>query len=266
MNHVIEANGCRFNVEIDGPCGAPWLVLSNSLGSALGMWRRQVPAFRQHFRVLRYDTRGHGASSVTAGPYTIAQLGADVLGLLDALGIERAYFCGLSMGGATGLWLAKHAPDRFFRLVVCNTLPWLGPPDRLDARIEAVRRDGLGPLVDATMERWFTPEFRALDPQILRDIRAAFLATPIEGYVACCEALRDYDERGDLDRISRPILIVAGAQDTAPSLTAARAFAAQVRGAVAVELPSAHLSNLGAAEQFNAAVLQFLGASGSSCQ
>lgn len=260
MNQLIEAHGGRFNVEIDGPSGAPWLVLSHSLGSALGMWRRQVPAFRQHFRVLRYDTRGHGASAVTAGPYTIAQLGTDVLGLLDALGIERAFFCGLSLGGATGLWLAKHAPDRFFRLVICNTLPWLGPPDLLNARIEAVRRDGLGPLVDATMQRWFTPQFRAQDPQALRDIRNAFLATPIEGYVACCEALRDYDERADLDRISRPLLVVAGAQDAAPPLAAARAFAAQVRGADWVELPAAHLSNVEAAGQFNAAVLRFLGA------
>lgn len=260
MNQVIEANGCRFNVAIDGPSGAPWLVLSHSLGSALCMWRPQVASLRQHFRVLRYDTRGHGASAVPTGPYSIEQLGTDVIALLDALGVERAFYCGLSMGGATGVWLATHAAERFFRLAICNAPPWLGPPEPLNARIEAVRTEGLGSLADATLERWFTPEFRAQHPATLREIRSTFTATSVEGYVACCEALRDYDERANLSRISRPTLIVAGTQDPAPPLAVAREFAAQVPGATCVELPAAHLSNLGAPDQFNAEVLQFFGA------
>lgn len=258
MRQSIDANGCHFNVAVDGPPGAPWLVLSHSLGSAHCMWRPQVAAFRQHFRVLRYDTRGHGASGVPAGPYSIAQLGADVLALLDALGVERAFFCGLSMGGATGVWLATHAPDRFFRFAICNTLPWLGPPGAMDARIDAVRKDGLGPLADATMERWFTPEFRVSDASTVREIRSTFLATPVEGYVACCEALRDYDERANLQRMSRPTLIVGGTHDPSPPVAAARDFAAQVPGASWAELPAAHLTNLGAAAQFNAEVVKFL--------
>lgn len=257
MNQAIEANGCRFNVSIDGPSGAPWLVLSHALGSALCMWRPQVAALRQHFRVLRYDTRGHGSSAVPAGPYTLEQLGTDVIALLDALGVERAFYCGLSMGGATGIWLGTHAPDRFFRLAICGALPWLGPPQPMNARIEAVRRDGLAPLADATLERWFTPEFRAQHAATLREIRSTFMATSVEGYVACCEALRDYDERANLHRISRPTLIVAGTHDPAPPLAAIREFAGQVPGATCVELPAAHLSNLGAAEQFNTEVLQF---------
>ena len=260
MNQAIDANGCRFNVEVDGPAGAPWLVLSHSLGSALCMWRPQVAAFRQHFRVLRYDTRGHGASAVPAGPYSMAQLGTDVLALLDALGVERAFYCGLSMGGATGVWLGTHAPDRFFRFVLCNTLPWLGPPEPMNARIAAVRKDGLGPLADATLERWFTPEFGAQDPSTLREIRTTFTSTPVEGYVACCEALRDFDERASLHRLARPTLVVAGTHDPSPPVAAVREFAARAPGAVCVELPAAHLSNLGAAAQFNAEVLQFLGA------
>lgn len=258
MKQSIDANGCLFNVAVDGPAGAPWLVLSHSLGSAHCMWRPQVAAFRQYFRVLRYDTRGHGASGVPPGPYSMAQLGTDVLALLDALGVERAFFCGLSMGGATGLWLATHAPARFFRFVICNTLPWLGPPEPMNARIDLVRRDGLGALADATMERWFTPEFRTQDPSTVREIRSTFMATPVEGYVACCEALRDYNERANLQRVSRPTLILGGTHDPSPPPAAAREFASQVPGATWAELPAAHLSNLGAATQFNAEVLRFL--------
>ena len=261
MKQLVDANGCRFHVEIDGPDGAPWLVLSHSLGATLDMWRPQVAAFARGFRVLRYDTRGHGASSVTDGPYTIARLGSDVLGLLDALGVERAGYCGLSMGGATGIWLAAHAPDRFTRMVFCNTLPWLGPPETMHSRILAVLREGLEPLADATMERWFTPEFRAHDPATVQEIRRQLLATSVAGYVACCAALRDYDERASLAGIAVPTMIVAGTHDPAPPLAAARAFAALLPGAALVELPAAHLTNLGATAPFNAAVLRFLGAS-----
>jgi 3-oxoadipate enol-lactonase len=212
---------------------------------------------RQHFRVLRYDTRGHGSSSVPAGPYTLEQLGMDVIALLDVLGVERTFYCGLSMGGATGVWLATHAPDRFFRFAICGVLPWLGPPQALDARIEAVRQAGLVPLADATLERWFTPEFRAREAATVREIRSTFVATAVEGYVACCEALRDYDERPNLQRISRPTLLIAGTHDPSPPPAAIREFAGQVPGATCVELPAAHLSNLGAAARFNAEVTQF---------
>jgi 3-oxoadipate enol-lactonase len=255
----LDIDGCRFRVALDGPEQAPWLVLSHSLGACLEMWDPQVTALAARFRVLRYDTRGHGATTVTPGPYSIDRLAQDVLGLLDGLQIERAHFCGLSMGGATGIHLAAHAPDRFDRFVFCNTVPWLGPPGAMLERAALVRLEGLEPLVEATLQRWFSADFAARDPQAVESIRRAFLATPREGYAACCEALAGYDERIHLDRIDRPVLVVAGTADPAPPLAAVRDYAAQIRGARIVELPAAHLSNVGAAAEFNRAVGEFLG-------
>jgi 3-oxoadipate enol-lactonase len=249
-----------FNVAVDGQDDAPWLVLSHSLGSTLNMWAPQVAAFAQHFRVLRYDTRGHGASMVPSGEYSMVDLGSDVLRLLDAVRAERVAFCGLSMGGATALWLATHAPERLSHVIVCNSLPWLGPPDAITARIATVRERGLAPLVDATMERWFTPEFRAGSPDVVARVRSEFLATPVDGYAGCLAALRAHDERAHLATIQLPVLVIAGQYDVAPPPAHARAFAAQVRSAHFVELPAAHLSNLGAPEAFDEAVLGFLDA------
>jgi 3-oxoadipate enol-lactonase len=254
----LQANGSMFEVAFDGPVDAPCLVLSNSLGSSLEMWARQVEPFARHFRVLRYDTRGHGRSAVTPGPYTIELLAQDVLALLDAADVGSAHFCGLSMGGATGLWLAAHAPQRFGRFVFCNTAPWLGPPTAMLERAAAVRRGGLDGLADATMQRWFTEEFRAGQRQTVAAIRASFLATDPEGYAACCEALARYDEREHLASIDRPVLVVAGLHDPAPPIETARDYAARIPGARLAELPAAHLSNLGATAEFNAAVLGFL--------
>jgi 3-oxoadipate enol-lactonase len=254
----LQANGVTFEVAFDGPADAPCLVLSHSLGSSLDMWSPQARSFSRRFRVLRYDTRGHGRSEVTPGPYTIERLARDVIGLLDAAGIDKASFCGLSMGGATGLWLAAHAPERFERFVFCNTVPWLGPPATMLDRAAAVRRDGLEGFADATMQRWFTEEFRARHPQTVEAIREAFVATPREGYAACCEALAGYDVRAHLASISRPVLVVAGLHDPSPPIATARDYAARIPGARLVELPAAHLSNLGAQEEFDEAVLGFL--------
>lgn len=254
----VDIDGCRFRVALDGPEHAPCVVLSHSLGARLEMWEPQMAALSARFRLLRYDTRGHGESGVTPGPYSISQLAGDVVRILDAVGIERAHFCGLSMGGATGIWLAAHAPDRFERFVFCNTVPWLGPPAAMLDRAALVRREGLEPLVDATMQRWFTAEFAARDPQAVGNIRHAFLATPREGYAACCEALASYDEREHFTRITRPVLVVAGTHDPSPPLGAAKDYASAIAGARFAELPAAHLSNLGAAEEFNRVVGEFL--------
>lgn len=254
----VEIPGARLHCLRDGLPEGPALVLSHALGASAAMWEPQVEPFGARFRLLRYDTRGHGASSVPAGPCTIDRLGADVLRLLDAHGVERASFCGLSMGGTVGMWLGAHAPDRIERLVLCNTAPWFGPPAVFDARIAAVRRDGLAGLVEGILERWFTPAFRAADPATVQRIRATVLATPVAGYVACCEALRDLDEREDLARIRAPTLVIAGSHDPTSPPEAALALAAAIPGARCVELPAAHLSNLGATAAFNAAVLGFL--------
>lgn len=259
MTDRVELAEHTLRIRIDGPAGAPWLVLSNSLGAALEMWEPQLAAFSQHYRVLRYDARGHGQSTLPPPPqWTIDDLGRDVLGLLDALDIVRAHFCGLSMGGSTGMWLATHAPQRLERLVLCNTTPWLGPPDAMNTRIEQVRREGLGGLVEPILQRWFTPEFRAQDPQAVERIRQMVLATPVAGYVGCCEALRDMDLRGHLPGIAARTLVIAGTHDPAPTVAAAQQWAATIPRSRFIELPAAHLSNTGAAQAFNACVLGFL--------
>ena len=260
MTDRVQFDGRSLRVRVDGPEGAPWLVLSNSLGATLEMWEPQLDAFSRHYRVLRYDTRGHGQSSIPPRPWAIADLGRDVVAMLDALGIERASYCGLSMGGATGMWLATHARDRLERLVLCNTTPWLGPPEAMNARIEQVQAHGMEPLVDGILQRWFTPEFRALDAASVQRVRQMLLASPVEGYAGCCEALRDMDQRADLARITTPTLVIAGTHDPAPTPDAARQWAATMPQALFIELPAAHLSNIGAAAGFNAAVLDFLAA------
>lgn len=251
---TINTAKASLHVEFDGPEGAPWLVLSNSLGATLEMWRPQLAALRTDFRILRYDTRGHGRSSVPPGPYSIADLGGDVLRLLDALRIARAHFCGLSMGGTTGIWLGAHAAERIDRLVLCNTAAYFGPPDALNARIATVRESGMAAVVDGIIARWFTPGFAAAEPQAVAAIRAALLAAPVEGYVACCAALRDLDERESLARVGAPTLVIGGTHDAAPTPQALRDLAARIPDARYVELPTAHLSNVAAAPAFNDAV------------
>lgn len=255
---LLESPGLHLHYRLDGPADRPCLVLSNSLGCTLEMWEPQVAPFSRDYRVLRYDTRGHGRSGVPRRPYAIEQLGSDVLALLDALGIERAHYCGLSMGGATGMWLAVNAPHRIERLVLCNTTPWLGPPATMNARIETLLRDGMPAMVEAILERWFTPEFRAREPLAVDRIRQVLLTAPVDGYVGCCEAIRDMDQRATLARIAAPTLVIAGTYDPAPTPAAARAWASTIPNARLVELPAAHLSNIGAAEQFTRQVLDFL--------
>lgn len=255
---IVQLGSHSLRVRIDESESATWLVLSNSLGATLEMWEPQVAAFSRRYRVLRYDTRGHGASSMPPRPWTIADLGGDVIALLDALGIEHAHFCGLSMGGATGMWLATHASQRVDRLVLCNTTPWLGAPETMTARIAQVRQAGMAPLVDGILQRWFTPEFHALDPAAVDRIRQMLLAAPVEGYANCCEALRDMDQRDDLPRIVLPTLVIAGTEDPSSGIDATRQWAATIPQARVIELPAAHLSNIGAAVAFNAAVLHFL--------
>ena len=259
MDRMFRVNGTDLHARIDGPDGAPWLVLSNSLGATLEMWEPQVAAFSREFRVLRYDTRGHGRSAVAPGPYTIEQLGSDVVGLLDTLRIARAHFCGLSMGGATGMWLAAHAAARIDRLVLCNATPWLGPPEVMAARIATIRREGMASLVDGIIQRWFTETAITRDAVTVERIRQALLQTPVGGYIGCCEALRDMDLRADLARIAAQTLVIAGTYDPAPTPAAAREWASMIPKSRFLELPAAHLSNIGAAAGFNAAILAFLG-------
>jgi len=258
---TLDIAGDKFNYRVDGPPDAPVLVLSNSLGTSLSMWDAQMPALAVRFRVLRYDTRGHGASTVTPGPYTIGELGRDVLMLLDALKIHRAHFCGLSMGGMIGMWLGAHAPDRIGRLVLANSAPKIGTPEMWNQRIDNVRMGGMEAIVDTLLERWFTAGFRARAPEPVARICAMLTAMPADGYMACCAAVRDMDQRDAIAGIRHPTLVIAGTHDTVTPPAEERATAERIRGARYVELDAAHLSNVEAADRFTAEVVGFLGGS-----
>ncbi len=257
MPYVTLPSG-DFYYCYDGPADAPLLVLSNSLGTDHTMWEPQLPAFTRFFRVLRYDSRGHGASTVTPGPYSIEGLGRDVMHLYGALGIRRAHFCGLSMGGMVGMWLAAHAPECVDRLVLCNTAARLGPPQLWDARIEAVRASGMPAIVQAGLARWFTAEFLSGSSPMVERMRQILASTPAEGYIACCEAIRDMDQRAILPRIRAKTLVIGGEWDVATPPADGRFLASSIPRATYLELAAAHISNIEAADSFTDAVLRFL--------
>jgi 3-oxoadipate enol-lactonase len=250
----------RIEYDVTGPAGAPTLVFSNSLGTDLHLWDAQVATLAKgdRLRIVRYDTRGHGRSSVTPGSYTVAQLADDAVRLLDHLGITRAHFCGLSLGGMTGLRLALHHPDRLLKLVVCSASARLGSVEMWDGRIAAVRQGGMAPMVPSILSRWFTEGFRARDPLAVKRIEQQLLSTPAEGYAACCGALRDADLRPLLPKIRTPTLVVAGTFDPAVPIADVRSLADNTSGAKFAELPTAHLSNVEASAAFNETISQFL--------
>lgn len=258
---VVHLADGDLNYQLEGPAGAPVLVLSNSLGTDLGMWAAQMPAFTQHFRVLRYDTRGHGQSLVTPGSYSIEQLGRDVLALLDALDIPQASFCGLSMGGLIGQWLAINAPARIQRLVLCNTAAKIGSPEVWNPRIDTVLAGGaqaMRDLRDASISRWFTPAFAAAEPARVEPIVGMLAQTSPAGYAASCAAVRDADFREQLGSIAAPTLIVCGSGDPVTTPEHGRFMAERIAGARLVEFHAAHLSNVEAGEAFSRAVVDFL--------
>jgi 3-oxoadipate enol-lactonase/4-carboxymuconolactone decarboxylase len=248
----------RLHFQLEGDPGLPVLMLCNSLGTTLDMWAPQMPAFLAHFRVLRYDTRGHGQSEVTPGEYSIAQLGADAVALLDHLGIERASFCGLSMGGMTGMWLGANRPQRVTRLVLANTGAKVGDPSVWASRFQAVRAGGMAGITPSVLDRWFTARYQRLAPKEVDKVRAMLLGTSPDGYIANGAAVRDMDQRADLPRIAAPVLVVAGSHDGSTPPELGREIAQAIPGARLVELDAAHLSNWEQAGAFTAAVLDFL--------
>ena len=255
----VETKNARLRYELDGPTDAPVLIFSNSLGTDLRMWDPQIATFKQNFRIVRYDGRGQRDSSISPGPYTIELLAQDVVDLLDVLHIEQAFFCGLSMGGMVGMMLGQRFANRFSKIVLCNTAPKIGTLDSWNARIETVNRSGMVAVVDAILERWFTPEFRASHDPGVDATRQMLLESPPKGYVACCAAVRDMDQRNTISQIRLPTLVISGASDPSIPPADSHFLASQITGAKYVELPAAHLSNVEAASGFNEAVAQFLG-------
>ncbi len=235
---------------LEGPDDAPVIVFSNSLGTTGLMWDAQAAALSDRFRVLRYGTRGHGGTPATPGPYTVEELAEDVIALLDRLGLDRVSFCGLSIGGMTGMWLGVNAPERIERLVICCTAMQLPPAEMWVDRAAQVRAEGLESVIDTTMERWFTPTFPERSPEVVERIRASFLETDPEGYAGCCEALAEFDMRGQLDAITAPTLLIAGEDDPVGTPERAAAMAEEIENSRLVILPEAR--HLAAVEQANA--------------
>ena len=260
----LDVNDHRVRYQLDGAVDAPVIVLSNSLGTSLEMWDDQMPALTRQFRVLRYDTRGQGGSEVTPGCYHIRQLGMDVLDLTSALEISRFSFCGLSMGGLIGQWLAANCADRLHSLTLCNTALRIGDAEGWNARIELARRDGLAEIAAGVVARWFTPAFVAADPARVATIRQQLLACDANGYAANCVAVRDADFRGQLGDLRVPTLVIAGAEDPVTPLADGQSLAAAIPGATLAVMDAAHLSNIGDRLHFNSALTAFLTTAGIS--
>jgi 3-oxoadipate enol-lactonase len=255
---LIDADGCPIHVQVEGPERAPVLMLSNSLGTTLHMWDGQVAPFTRHFRLVRYDRRGHGKSGRPPGPYTMERFGRDALAVLDWLGIDKVSWCGLSMGGMVGQWLGASAPGRIERLVLCNTSSYFPDKEPWNDRLRLVREKGIAAFTGLNMERWFTKEFRERAPEAVARMAAMFAATPLESYVACGEAVRDMDHRELLPKISTPTLVIAGKHDPATPLEAGEYIRSRIPGAKLIVLDAAHISNVEQPLAYTEAVLDFL--------
>ena len=230
--------------EISGPGDAPVLVLSNSLGSTNAMWDPQVPTLAERLRVVRYDHRGHGGSPVPPGPYELADLGADALRLLDRLGAERVHWCGLSLGGMVGMWMAINAPERIDRLVLCCTSANLGPAQMWADRAATVRADGVEAIADAGLGRWLTAGFIEREPAATAAVRAMLAATPDEGYAACCGVIEHMDLIPELGAIRAPTLVIAGRHDPATPPEHGERIVAGIPGARLELVDAAHLATI----------------------
>jgi 3-oxoadipate enol-lactonase len=242
-----------------GPQDAGVVVLSNSLGTTLAMWEPQAAALARGHRVLRYDLRGHGRSPVPEAPYSIADLGSDLLALLDRTGIARASLFGVSLGGMVSMWVAAHAPERVDRLILCSTSAVMGPPESWTERAALVRREGTAAVADSVVARWFTPAFAAAQPDVVARIRGQLAATPAEGYAGCCEAIREMDQRPDLPAIAAPTLVIAAEGDPSTPPAHARTIAGLIPGARLEVLDrGAHLVNVEAPDVVNPLVLAHL--------
>jgi 3-oxoadipate enol-lactonase len=248
----------RLHYELVGPEDAPAVVFSNSLGADLSMWNAQVAEFSRRYRVLRYDTRGHGESSLPAGPHNLPALASDVLDLLDYLTIPALSFCGLSLGGMTGLWLAQHAPKRIRKVIACSSAAKIGTAESWNTRIELVRREGMAAVVPGILDRWFTAPFHASSPTVVAAMRRTLENVSVDGYAAGCTAIRDTDLREGLSAVTVPTLVVNGSSDPVTPPADGRSLSAQIPRARYAEFAGAHLFNMESAASFTAEVLGFL--------
>ena len=255
---MINADGCLINVSVEGRDGGPTLMLSNSLGCTMQMWEPQMAALKQLFRVIRYDRRGHGKSGVPPGPYSMERFGRDVLSILDDLNIEKVHWCGLSMGGMVGQWLGANAPERFGKLILANTTSHYPDPTNWLNRIKAIKEGGIASIADTVISGWLTADFREREPEVAVRMKAMLIASPVEGYLACCEALSTLDQRALLPKIKSPTLVIAGRQDMSTPIASAELIRSQIPGASLTILDAAHISNVEQPHAFTEAVVGFL--------
>jgi 3-oxoadipate enol-lactonase len=259
MNGLFETDdGCKIAYDFRPVDGRAVLLLSPSLGTTMALFEPQIEALAGRYSILRYDPRGHGQSQAFAGAYSMDRLGRDAVALLDHLEIQRAHYAGVSLGGMVGQWLAYRAPERLRRLVLANTSAYMGPPAGWAGRIAAVSEQGAASIADAVIERWFTPEFRAMHPARVDHARAMLVRTDPLGYAGCCAAIRDMDLRATAELIDVPTLVIAGSQDPATPLDHAHFLAENIPGAALIELDAAHLANLEQPYAFNCALAEFL--------
>ena len=254
----IESRGLPLHVEVEGPANAPVLMLSNSLCTDLRMWDDQMPAFTKAFRVVRYDRRGHGQSGVPKGPYTVDDFGRDALAIMDGLGLKKVNWCGLSMGGMVGQWLGANAPDRVEKLILSNTHYYYPDKQPWHDRIKFAQDKGLAALAPMQMERWFTKGFREKNSQPIAKITEMFVATPLDGFIGCCEAVRDMDFRQSTPTIKAPTMVIVGSQDPATPPSAGEDIHKMIKGSKLVAIDAAHLSNVEQPKAYTDAVLNFL--------
>jgi len=247
-----------ISYTVEGNPNAPALLLINSIGSTCDMWARQLPAFVERYRVVRYDARGHGRSSAPPGEYAIDDLGRDAVAILDALDIEAAHVCGISLGGLTAMWLATNAPTRVRSLVLANTAARIGTVESWTERMALVRARGMSAVANLALPRWFSPEFHEREPETVREFREMIESTSVEAYLGCCAALRDADLREEIGAIRCPVLAIAGSTDVATAPEGLHFIHQRIPGSTLVTLDTAHLSNVERAAEFTHAVLAFL--------
>lgn len=255
---IAHSNQATIFYTTDGDPALPGLILSNSLGTDHTMWQAQAEALSPYFHVIRYDTRGHGRSGSPPGPYRMAQLGCDVIAVLDALGMDKVHFCGISMGGATGQWMGLHASGRIDKLVIANSAAKIGTSDGWLSRAATVRTSGLDAIADGAGARWFTPAFIAQHAGQVASLVAGLRACNAEGYASCCEALAEADYRDEIHAIPNPTLIIAGRDDPVTTEADAQFLQQRIAGARIAVLPASHISNIEAEAAFTQTLVDFL--------
>ncbi|MCW2411789.1 MULTISPECIES: 3-oxoadipate enol-lactonase [unclassified Sphingobium] len=247
-----------LNMRVEGPRGAPAILFAHSIGCDLTLWDRQAAALNDRYRIIRYDVRGHGASDAPEGPYTVEQLAGDALAILDALEVERAHLCGLSLGGTMGQWLALNRPDRLASLTLCDTAARLGTIEGWQQRIETALSRGMAALVDMSLLRFFSDAFRDQDPATIAQFREIFLATPAQGFAGCCAVLRDCDFTDHLSAITVPTLVMTGRNDVPTPPTDSELLASRIPGAELILLDAGHISAREDPQSFTRALLNHI--------